>query len=106
MSKIYLINQYGTDKYKIGTTKNTNKRKKQLQTGNADELVVVRIFETEHPFNLEKLLHLKYSNKLCIGEWFELTDNDVFCFMDICSKLNSAIVCVSKHNQQNNIISV
>lgn len=105
MPKIYLINQYGTDKYKIGTTrKDTNKRKKQLQTGNADELVVTREFNTEHPFNLEKLLHLKYSNKSFIGEWFELTDNDVLTFIDNCNKLNNVILCVSKHNQQNKII--
>lgn len=99
MSKIYLINQWGTDYYKIGTTKNKPiKRRKQLQTGNPEELTIVKEFESKHPFKLEKLLHIKYSTNNCLGEWFELTDADVFDFINVCSKFEKTIIYLKQNN--------
>lgn len=99
MGYIYLINESGTDKYKIGLTKNkANKRKLQLQTGNSNELNIIRTFETEHQFKLEKMLHMNYANKRCIGEWFVLDANDVFDFIPMCEKLTKTIVFLLENN--------
>ena len=100
MSFIYLINEYGTDNYKIGLTKSTNisRRKKNLQTGNSNELHIVKLFETEYPSKLEKLLHSRFYNKRGIGEWFVLTDEDIFEFIPLCEKLNENIKFLLENN--------
>lgn len=92
MGYIYLINESGTDNYKIGLTKNQiSKRKSQLQTGNSNDLNLIKSFETKYPARLEKLLHMRYANKRGIGEWFILEPNDVFEFTQICEKLTETI---------------
>lgn len=107
MAYIYLINELGSDNYKIGLTKGTiDKRKSQLQTGNSQELLVVRKYKTNHPSKLEKLLHVFYANKRTIGEWFELSDDDVMQFTEKCDKASETIDLLMETNYffQNNII--
>lgn len=100
MAYIYLINESGTDNYKIGLTKNkTEKRKKQLQTGNSSELNVIKSFKTEYPFRLEKLLHMCYANKRFNGEWFTLEPNDVFNFNNLCEKYSKTIEILMENNE-------
>jgi hypothetical protein len=92
MGYIYLINESGTDNYKIGLTKNqTKKRKSQLQTGNSIELNVIKSFETKHPARLEKMLHMHHANKRGHGEWFVLEPEDVFGFISLCEKFTETI---------------
>lgn len=99
MGYIYLINESGTDNYKIGLTKNpTKKRKTQLQTGNSSELDVVKSFETNHPIRLERMLHMYHANKRGIGEWFVLEPEDVFGFMDLCEKFTNTINYLLENN--------
>ena len=99
MGYIYLINESGTDNYKIGLTKNpTKKRKSQLQTGNSSELNIIKSFETEHPSRLERMLHIQHSSKRGMGEWFELKPEDVFSFIPLCEKLTETINFLLEHN--------
>ena len=72
---IYLIQNKETGHFKIGRTKNINKRIKQLQTGSSGELVLVDKFEIYS--KLESYLHNIYSAYNISGEWFDLSYSDV-----------------------------
>ena len=94
MGYVYLIGEINEEnKYKIGSTraKNVNNRLKQLQTGNSNELFIKESFETDYPFKLEQMLHnhFKYSN--VIGEWFELTNDEIKNFKEICTEKQKLI---------------
>jgi len=100
MGHIYLINESGTENYKIGLTKNaTKKRKSQLQTGNSSELNVVKSYETKHPARLEKLLHMQHANKRGLGEWFLLEPEDIFNFISLCDKFTETIDYLILNNE-------
>ena len=94
MGHVYLIGEIDKKgRYKIGSTraKDVNKRLKQLQTGNSDELYIVDSFETQHPFKLEKMLHNRFKNSNIINEWFELSDDDAKAFKSICEDCSKVI---------------
>lgn len=85
--KIYLANQEGTNLYKIGVTrKDSVERLKELQTGNAAELKLIVDFTTKFGYKLESLLHSHYKDYNIKLEWFELTDEEVSLFIDVCEK--------------------
>ena len=87
MGYVYLIGETDNKgKYKIGSTraKDIKKGLKQLQTGNSSALFLKESYETEHPFKLEKMLHNHFKSSNLIGEWFELSEDDVRAFKDIC----------------------
>ena len=97
--KVYLINQVNTNKYKIGVTKKSvNERLKQLQTGSSESLVTVKEFETNYGFRLETLLHRHYNCKKTIGEWFELTEQDVAIFLKTCETYEGNFKLLEEHN--------
>ena len=64
MGYVYLmlaVDSAGIESYKIGVSKNhPEKRVKQLQTGNARKIDLIKFFESEHYRKIEKNLHLKY----------------------------------------------
>lgn len=95
MGFVYLIKENGDDStmYKIGMTKQKKieTRKKQLQTGNPDELTIKDYFETDKPYKLESMLHGYFENKKQLNEWFCLSENDVNNFQNICSKYQKII---------------
>lgn len=94
MGHVYLIgNKEIPNTYKIGVTnsKNVNKRLKQLQTGNSSELYIKESFETEYPFKVEKMLHNRFKTSSLVGEWFELSENDVEAFKGICEEVSVII---------------
>ena len=67
MAYVYLIGQNGdSDYYKIGSTRasDLNKRIKQLQTGNSNQLYLKHSFQTDTPFKLERMLHFYYNKFL------------------------------------------
>lgn len=83
---IYLAKQSDSHLYKIGITKNKPKdRIKQLQTGNANPLILIETFVTSHDFKMETALHAHYMLKKKEGEWFDLTDEDVKNFRSLCT---------------------
>jgi hypothetical protein len=89
---IYLINQEGTNYYKIGITKkNPELRAKELQIGNAEKLNFIVSFVTAHGFKMEAAVHARYKLQQVNSEWFELTDEEVSMFIDVCTKLEESI---------------
>lgn len=92
--QIYLIRAQEIYLYKIGITKNVNRRIKQLQTGCPYKLELVESYEPKVFVNkIEKMLHRSYScyqinedfSKLQ-GEWFDLPNEIVFDFLKTCQK--------------------
>lgn len=74
---LYIIGA-DNDLYKIGISKNPDKRLKQLQTGNGNKLRIIRTFEVANESMLEKKLHnMLWQSKSILGksEWFSLTED-------------------------------
>jgi len=94
---VYLIRLSENSYYKIGVTKNINKRIKQLQTGNAEEIYLINSFESVHAYKIEKALHNFYFNKKKINEWFEFTLEDEVKFLKDCKKIENNIIFLEKN---------
>lgn len=86
MAFVYLLGDSGQDNtFKIGMTRGpVEKRIKQLQTGNGEEIYLVNIYETKYPFFVERLLHQKLYPKQKRNEWFNLDINDIVDFKEYC----------------------
>jgi hypothetical protein len=96
---IYLARQEETSLYKIGITKNKPLlRVKQLQTGNANPIILVETFVTNHNFIMETALHAHFSLKKREGEWFELSDDDVKNFKSLCMEKEATMDFLKKNN--------
>jgi hypothetical protein len=94
---IYLIQSTDSGLYKIGISKNPNKRIFELQTGNGERLKLIHIFETEFPFKLETALHNRYSHISKYGEWFDFDLEIESNFLKECELLNSGISHLKKN---------
>ena len=93
---VYLLVDYGSDpeRYKIGiTTGRIDKRIKSLQTGNPNEIVMLRYYQSIFYRQIEKTLHKKYDYVKTNGgnEWFTLPPNSVFEFVKDCEGIHSQI---------------
>ncbi|MFG0217269.1 GIY-YIG nuclease family protein [Brevibacillus porteri] len=67
-SYVYFIQEQNNGPIKIGIADNVNKRLKELQTGNSDELSILHW--TTGGRALESFLHEKFSEIKKLGEWF------------------------------------
>lgn len=97
--KIYLINQYNSNLYKIGITKrNIKYRLKEIQTCNGNKVDYIFLFDTKYDRILETALHKKYYPAQTIGEWFELTDDQVNEFLNECKKIEQTFDFLMENN--------
>lgn len=89
MSYVYLmesIRDYDTV-YKIGYSKNPNKRLNAIQTGNDGHVRLVHCFKSKHARKLEKALQNSYKHAHKNMEWFSMDLNDVWQFPEKCEKI-------------------
>lgn len=94
---VYVLCDSGKSMFKIGVTKGKlTKRIKQLQTGNSEEIHLYAYFETDYPFQIEHMLHVKYTEKNKIGEWFELETEDLSDFKNVCTKYEETLLKLKK----------
>ena len=98
MKYIYLIKNSEDDTYKIGVSKSPNKRLKEIQTGNGNELIIIEKYLTEHYSIIETTLHHYYSYAHKKGEWFSLSLSDEVSFIDKCKKIENGIVFLKENN--------
>jgi hypothetical protein len=74
--RIYVLKNGDTNAYKIGVTRSTaEKRSKQLQTGNPNDLTVLYEFFAKDAYSVESQLHnslSKYEIPTGGDEWYEL----------------------------------
>lgn len=93
---VYLI--CDGEKFKIGvTTGKIEKRLRELQTGNPNELWVSHYYETETPFRLEQMLHTKFHTTNVKNEWFDLDAYSVVHFCEICETTQKIIDCMKNN---------
>jgi hypothetical protein len=95
---VYLIRS--DDKYKIGvsTKKNLVNRIKNLQTGNSGKIEVLKTFESEFATLIEKTLHREFVTKKLVGEWFELSIDEVLTFEQRCVTITNNINLLKNQN--------
>ena len=98
MKYVYLINEVGTDNYKIGKATNTTERMSTLQTGNSNILALIASFDTRNYTLLEKMLHKHFKNNNIINEWFKFDKNELCDVLDTANKFCSEI---NKKNSKN-----
>lgn len=97
---VYLLSEWGTDlRYKIGVTKNdVEKRVKQLKTGNSNDIKLLYSYQSKNYKKIEGILHRKFNPVRENGEWFTLTDDEVFEFINECKKADENIDFLLKNN--------
>lgn len=83
MSGIYLISD--GELVKIGASSVVTKRLRDLQMGNGRylEIIYYKPIRVGYVFNIETKLHKLFKHKQCIGEWFDLDNNDIDSIIDI-----------------------
>jgi hypothetical protein len=99
--KVYLISSEinGSTLYKIGITKREVKdRLKELKTGNAADLNIINIFESKWASKIESNLHGRFILKNISGEWFDMSEEDVKSFTEICKMLHNNFEILSTQN--------
>ena len=102
MGFVYLI--CDGEHFKIGVTTGTlEKRLKQLQTGNPNELWISKSYKTMTPFRLEQLLHVYFKNNNVKNEWFELDAYTVLHFTEICEHTQKIIDALADNPYIKNI---
>lgn len=74
---VYVINAIGTNRYKIGYSKNLNARLKAFRTALPYKIDLVFYVITKHHASLEKHLHIDFKDNRVIGEWFEFENEDI-----------------------------
>lgn len=106
MAYVYLIGDSGQDNtFKIGVTRgNIEKRIKQLQTGNGEEIYLINYYETEYPFFIERLLHTKLYPKQKRNEWFNLENNDIVNFKLYCEEIENQAYALKDNPFSKNIL--
>lgn len=99
MKSVYLLKSHidGEYIYKIGISKNTYNRLKQLFTSNPS-LSLIKTFRTKHNEKLESSLHNYFKIKRNEGEWFYLSEEDVENFYNVCNKLEKNLDVLKKNN--------
>jgi len=100
MDFIYLLESYNEFEtiYKIGFSKNVDKRLKQHKTSNPNELNMIKKFQTNHKRKIETSLHNLYVHKKIDGEWFKLDYNDILNFDKLCNNLEKSFDCLNSKN--------
>jgi len=96
MNKIYLIKSLNEGVYKIGVSKNPNKRLNDLQTGNPSPIKILYLYESENAYKIEKALHNRYSHFNTHLEWFELSIKEEITFLETCGSIEQSLDTLKK----------
>lgn len=86
MSFIYLIKMYsdGEIYYKIGVTKDLEKRLKTLSTASPNHIEIVNYYKSKYSFKIEKMFHRNLNELNVNREWFFNVDES--SFIENCKK--------------------
>lgn len=101
MVNVYLISSETNGKrvYKVGHTRRAvEKRLSEFRTGNSSSLEVVEVFNSKWGTKIEAQLHRLFSNKRVGGEWFELEEQDLLKFKDLCQQIHDNFSIIEESN--------
>jgi hypothetical protein len=94
---VYLIRCEENNYYKIGITKNIERRLKQIQTGTPDKIYLVEKYESDFSSKIEKALHNYFIYCHRNNEWFELTLEDELKFLDLCKSMEKNFIFLKEN---------
>jgi hypothetical protein len=96
---IYLIRQQNQNLYKIGVSKDPEKRRSALQTGSPIKEEIIYTFKTDYAFKVERVFQNRYKHLQLLegfdkleGEWFQLETFQVLSFIPDCRKIENSII--------------
>ena len=95
MKYIYLLESHNNE-HKIGVTNNIDKRIKSLNTGTANNLILLKSFNSEYPFKVEKMIHKTFNKKKINREWFKLSIDDINKFEPLCFEFENRFKILSE----------
>lgn len=98
---VYLISSEvnGKKVYKIGRTRRSvDKRLSEFKTGNSAILEIVDVFNSKWGTKIETYLHKHFGTKRLGGEWFELSDNDINDFSNLCLQVHENLSIIEDIN--------
>ena len=98
MKKVYLMKDNNNNLYKIGVSNNPQKRLKTFQTGNAGDVELIYEIECDSPHIVEGTLHKYFRTYKVKNEWFDLDNEVVNNFKNLCLKVNSNIKYLSQYS--------
>lgn len=98
---IYLITN--NEHFKIGFTKNIEKRIKQLQTGSSFKIELVSFYQSKKYYSkIEKALHNGYQMYQTVdNEWFNLPLTEVLNFKENCRKIENNFIILETYKNNN-----
>jgi hypothetical protein len=73
---VYLINIFGTNKYKIGVSTKIKRRLADISSAIPFELNILAINFINDPYQVEQSIITTHKSKLIKNEWFNLTKNE------------------------------
>ncbi len=94
---IYLIRCVENNFYKIGISKNIERRLKQIQTSSPDKIYLVHKYQSQHASKIEKALHSFFKAYHRNNEWFELSLSEEMEFIKMCSSIEHNIIYLENH---------
>jgi len=97
MRCVYLIQSLENGYYKIGVSKNPQKRIEQLQTGNSSKLKLISTFKSDYAYKIETALRNTHTSSRKEGEWFDIGFEIETKFIEKCKKLEENFVFLKKN---------
>lgn len=94
---VYLIRCEENNYYKIGVTKNIQRRLKQIQTGTPDKIYLVEKYESDYSTKIERALHNFLAHYHRNNEWFELPLEEELRFVDNCKKIEQNFIFLAEN---------
>ena len=94
---VYLIRCEENNYYKIGITKNIQRRLKQIQTSTPDKIYLVEKYESKYSNKIEKALHnflVAYHRN---NEWFELPLEEELKFIEMCKSIEKNLIFLEEN---------
>lgn len=98
MKQVYLLKSDYTGYYKIGVSKDTVKRVKQLLTGSSENISIIFTFNTEIPYKVETVLHNLFELQKINREWYNLSLEDEISFPALCEKTEKNLKIILEDN--------
>ena len=101
MGTVYLLAEFcNNSRFKIGITKgdDVGKRLSQLQTGNSNEIIIINSYKSPNYRKVEGMLHRHFGSTRAIGEWFDLTHEQVMSFTEEAKKADEIINLLLRDN--------
>jgi hypothetical protein len=99
---LYLI-RCREEAFKIGIASDVRSRIASLQTGNPYKLELAKCYSFSNAEVIERALHMKFEPVRMVGEWFRLTDEQLYQFVKICGMFDGKLVDVDNHVTEDEI---